>query len=112
MPPLARRRQPRRAGRGASGTLEGVDCWCPLALGCWLLAARFWKLATGNWQLVSKSKSPGVFDLPGFGYVVLRSMFLFQDINACTEGREAPGAAYSSSNNYTRRDSLRTFGHL
>ena len=34
-----------------------------------------------------------------------------QDINAWTEGREAPRAAYSS-NNYTRRDSLRTFSQL
>src|SRR5262245_52762815 len=51
-------------------------------------------------------KSPGGFGLPGFGYVLLRSMLLVQDINAWTEGREAPGAAYSSSNNYTRRDSL------
>ena len=59
-----------------------------------------------------KSKSPGVFDLPGFGCVSLRWM-LFQDINAWTEGREAPGAAYSSNNyTYTRRGSLRTFNPL
>jgi hypothetical protein len=32
---------------------------------------------------------------------------LFQDINAWTEGREAPSAAYSS-NNYMRRGSRRT----
>ncbi len=37
---------------------------------------------------------------------------LYQDINAWTEGREAPCAAYSS-NKYTRRDSRRrTFHHL
>jgi len=71
-----------------------------------------WLLAPGNWKLSLKSKSPGGFDLPGFGYALLRSMLLFQDINAWTEGREAPEAAYSSSNNYTRRNSLRTFGHL
>jgi hypothetical protein len=73
--------------------------------GGWLLASRYC-------QLSSKSKSPEGFDLPGFGYVWLRSMLLFQDINAWTEGREAPGAAYSSSNNYTRRDSLKTFCQL
>jgi len=39
-------------------------------------------------------------------------MLLFQDINAWTEGREAPEAAYSSSNNYTRRDSLKTLCQL
>jgi hypothetical protein len=33
-----------------------------------------WPLATGNWQLSLKSKSPVVFDLPGFGYVLFRLM--------------------------------------
>ena len=50
------------------------------------------------------------FSPPGLRYVSLRWM-LYQDINAWTEGREAPYAAYSS-NKYTRRDSQRTFIHL
>jgi hypothetical protein len=59
---------------------------------------------------VQKAKSPEGFRPPGLR-LHLVALDAVQDINAWTEGREAPRAAYSS-NNYKRRPSLRTFFQL
>src|SRR6185436_2972806 len=55
-----------------------------ISIGSWLLAPSFWlfvqRLDTVNWLLatVPKNQKPGGFGLPGFGYVLLRSMLWFR----------------------------------